>query len=176
MACLSSPFCTYFTAWNEQFRGINEAVIFHDTRRIVDRNATCQAGNVTCRRVSCSWRRVCRGVSGQAVAWVRQVWSIKGCQGSDIWRDVFQLCGHEDVFSFVRFQILPLTRRTRITYDRCPNSLDTDLHVIPVSVFCSEYLSWRYESLALLAGVHISISYRCLGASLCPFQHLVKIL
>ena len=29
------------TAWNEQFRGISGTVVFHDTRRIVVRNATC---------------------------------------------------------------------------------------------------------------------------------------
>ena len=32
----------FLTAWNEQFRGIYGTVIFHDTRRILDRNATCQ--------------------------------------------------------------------------------------------------------------------------------------
>ena len=30
------------TAWNEQFRGIYGTVIFHDTRRILDGNVTCQ--------------------------------------------------------------------------------------------------------------------------------------
>ena len=40
------------TAWNEQFRGIYGTVIFHDTRRILDRDATCQdksrSGYVKC--------------------------------------------------------------------------------------------------------------------------------